>query len=174
MRIARKLFGVCCTLAVCWAPSAGRAVSFDMFERLVLDAHNHERAKLGVPALVWNDELAEGAQTWARHLADTGRFEHSPNIKGQPVLGENIWGGTARAYSPEAMVALWIAEKDHYKPGVFPNNSQTGNIRDVAHYTQVVWRKTLQVGCGRALGAREEIMVCRYSEPGNVMGRPPV
>jgi hypothetical protein len=34
----------------------------------------------------------------------------------------------------------------------------------------VVWRTTARVGCAMARSAREDILVCRYSEGGNVIG----
>ena len=45
----------------------------------MLDAHNAIRARVGVPPLVWSDQLARVAQEWANHLIDTGRFGHRPN-----------------------------------------------------------------------------------------------
>ncbi|MGB7407660.1 MAG: CAP domain-containing protein, partial [Pontixanthobacter sp.] len=118
--------------------------------------------------------LADSAAKWAGHLAQTGKFEHSPNIRGQRRRGENIWGGTPGAYTPEAMVGLWIAEKEAFKKGTFPRNSTTGNVQDVAHYTQVIWKETHEVGCAVARSNREEILVCHYSRPGNVVGRKPI
>lgn len=139
----------------------------------LLDSHNRERALAGVPALSWSGDLAKRAQAWADHLAATGRFEHSPNIPGRPLEGENIWGGTPGAFRPESMVELWIAEKEYFVPGVFPGNSRTGRPQDVSHYTQLIWGRSAEVGCGLAQSEREEILVCRYSEPGNVRGRDP-
>lgn len=139
----------------------------------LLDSHNRERALAGVPALRWNGDLAQRAQAWADHLAATGRFEHSPNVPGRPLEGENIWGGTPGAFRPESMVELWIAEKEYFVPGVFPRNSRTGRPQDVSHYTQLIWGRSGEVGCGLAQSDREEILVCRYSEPGNVRGRDP-
>lgn len=139
----------------------------------LLDSHNRERMLAGVPALSWNDNLAARAQAWAEHLARTGKFEHSPNVPGKPLEGENIWGGTPGAFHPETMVERWIAEKEYFIPGVFPANSRTGRPQDVAHYTQVIWGRSGEVGCGLAEGEREEILVCRYSAPGNVRGRDP-
>jgi hypothetical protein len=139
----------------------------------LLDSHNRERALVGVPSLSWNDELAQGAQAWADHLAATGRFEHSPNIPGRPLEGENIWGGTSGAFRPESMVDLWIAEKKDFVPGVFPANSRTGRPQDVSHYTQLIWGRSGEVGCGLSQNGGDEILVCRYSEPGNVKGRDP-
>jgi len=95
------------------------------------------------------------------------------DVIGPPIEGENLWAGTPRAYSPEAMVALWAAEKTDYRPGVFPNNSRSGDLERVGHYTQLIWRGSGQVGCATAIGRDEEFLVCRYSGAGNVYGERP-
>jgi hypothetical protein len=147
----------------------GTTVRADFNQRL-LAVHNAERAALGVPPLAWDDSLAAEARIWAQELAATGRFEHSPDEPGKPLEGENLWAGTPRAFSPEAMVGLWIAEKKDYRPGVFPNNSRSGDVERVGHYTQLIWRGSGQVGCATAVGREEEFLVCRYSGAGNVYG----
>jgi len=144
------------------------------FEERIVAAHNRERALLGVPALQWDPHLAEGASEWADTLAKTGRFEHSPNVPGAPREGENIWGGTRDAYAPEAMVDLWKSEKAHFIKGTFPSNSRTGRVEDVSHYTQIIWKDTTHVGCAIAKNSEEEIMVCRYRGPGNIIGQRPL
>ena len=150
----------------------GTTVRADFNQRL-LAAHNAERAAIGVPALAWNPALAADARVWADELAATGRFEHSSDEAGKEPQGENLWAGTPRAYSPEAMVKLWLAEKRDYQPGVFPANSRSGDVENVGHYTQVIWRASRQVGCATAVGKDEEFLVCRYSEAGNVVGQRP-
>jgi len=150
----------------------GTAERVDFNQRL-LAAHNEVRAKVGVPALSWNQDLAADARIWAKELAATGRFEHSPDEAGIEPQGENLWAGTPRAFSPEAMVGLWTAEKRDYRPGVFPNNSRSGDVENVGHYTQMIWRESRQVGCATAVGRDEEFLVCRYSTAGNVYGQRP-
>ena len=143
------------------------------FNARLLAAHNAERAAMGVPPLEWNDQLAADARLWANQLAATGRFEHSPDEAGKDPQGENLWAGTPRAYSPENMVGLWVAEKKDYRPGVFPSNSRSGDVEHVGHYTQLIWRTSGAVGCATAVGKREEFLVCRYSEAGNIYGERP-
>lgn len=144
------------------------------FDRQVLQIHNRERSITGSPALIWDADLARGAQQWADFLAQTGRFEHSPNRPFGNPEGENLWMGTANAYSVQAMVGGWLAEKRHFIPGTFPENSRTGNVRDVAHYTQVIWSETTSIGCGLASSGKRDVLVCRYSTAGNIMGRNPI
>jgi hypothetical protein len=150
----------------------GTATRADFNSRL-LAAHNAARSAIGVPPLAWNAALAADARVWANELAATGRFEHSPDSPGEEPQGENLWAGTPRAFSPESMVGLWVAEKRDYRPGIFPNNSRSGDVENVGHYTQLIWRETRQVGCATAVGKREEFLVCRYSEAGNVYGQRP-
>lgn len=145
------------------------SVSFD--ER-ILAAHNQERQALGLEPLRWNPALVESAQEWADHLAATGRFEHAPENRYAPE-GENLWAGTKGFYSPEARVDAWVREKKYFRQGLFPNNSTTGHVGDVGHYTQLVWRATREVGCASATSAREDILVCRYAEAGNYRGERP-
>ena len=78
--------------------------------------------------------------------------------------GENlamIMGGTLSA---EQVAAMWydeVALYDFAKPGF---SMQAG------HFTQVVWRGTSAVGCGKASCGNGEIWVCNYDGPGNWEG----
>ncbi|MBB5985575.1 CAP domain-containing protein [Sphingobium lignivorans] len=142
------------------------------FEQRLLTTHNAERVKLGIEPLNWNAALARSAQSWADHLARNGQFEHAPENSREPV-GENLWAGTKGHYTPEAMVDAWVREKRNFRRGTFPDNSITGRVEDVGHYTQVVWRATRQVGCARARGTQEDVLVCRYAQAGNYIGERP-
>ncbi len=142
------------------------------FDQRILEAHNRERLGLGLTPLSWSPALAESAQRWAGYLATSHRFEHAPENPMAPE-GENIWAGTKGYYAPEARVSAWIREKKFFRTGIFPNNSTTGKVEDVGHYTQVVWRATTKVGCANASNGAEDILVCRYSEAGNYLGERP-
>lgn len=145
----------------------------DNLELRLLAAHNAERSVFGVPPLQWDPKLAIGAQQWAHYLASSNRFEHSPDGPAAEPEGENLWAGTVDRYAPESMVALWAAEKENFRGGIFPNNSRTGHVESVSHYTQLIWARTGKVGCAVARGRQEDFLVCRYSQAGNVIGERP-
>ncbi len=170
----RKSLVMACA-AVLIAPLVMGTANLPMmsFDQRILAAHNKERLDLGLEPLTWNPALAQSAQLWADTLASTGRFEHAPENRDTPE-GENLWAGTKGYYAPEAMVDAWIREKRFFRPGVFPDNSTTGNVEDVGHYTQLIWRATMQVGCAEAASATEDILVCRYAEAGNYIGERPI
>jgi hypothetical protein len=142
------------------------------FQARILAAHNRERTALGIAPLQWDPALATSARGWAAHLSATGSFEHAPERAVDPQ-GENLWAGTKGYYGVEAMVDGWIREKRYFRPGTFPDNSTTGRVADVGHYTQLVWRQTGKVGCALATGAHEDVLVCRYSDAGNYFGEKP-
>lgn len=168
----RHMVLIAVSLASCATRSGAGEVGRELPER-VLTAHNRERALVGVPSLTWDERLAAGAKGWADHLGRTGRFEHSPEATaGDSSVGENIWAGTSGFFSPEQMVEAWRREKKHFLPGVFPRTTTTGNVSDVGHYTQMIWRRSRSVGCAIAKGAKEDVLVCRYAEAGNVVGEP--
>jgi hypothetical protein len=136
----------------------------------LLAAHNRERARVGVAPLRWDPSLAAAAASYGRTLARIGTLRHSSHAAQLGQL-ENLWMGTRGAYSPEQMVGYWVAEKANYYPGRFPHVSRTGNWADVAHYTQVVWSGTTHVGCAIHPSVNWDYLICRYSPPGNVLGR---
>lgn len=156
-------------ITLCGAAAEARPPVEDVRQRL-LAAHNRERLSLGIAPLRWSNELAANAAGWAAHLARTGAFEHA-EIEDE---GENLWMGTAGAFSPEEMVGGWTEERRHFRRGVFPENSSTGDWQDVGHYTQLIWRGTVQVGCAVATGRGSDYLVCRYSSPGNIVGEQPL
>ena len=134
----------------------------------ILAAHNSYRKEVGVRPLTWSDDLASHAQEWADYLASLGGEElsHSENTD----EGENLWRGTQGRFTNTQMVDSWGEEKENFVEGTFPNVSSTGNSDDVGHYTQVVWRNTKEVGCAIASAGGNDILVCRYSPPGNFEG----
>ena len=80
--------------------------------------------------------------------------------------------GTAGAFSPEEMIGSWAGEKRLFRPGIFSDVSRNGHWADVAHYTQMIWRDTREVGCALHQGRANDILICRYGPPGNVLGQP--
>ena len=149
----------------------GRLTSLD--DRL-LAAHNRERAAAGLPAMGWDPALAADAAAWGEELAAIDDIEHSPDDPEDPdPQGENLWLGTKGYFTPEIMVGAWIDEKKDFRAGVFPNVSATGDLDDVGHYTQLMWRDTGRVGCAVTESAQYEILVCRYLTAGNVEGERP-
>lgn len=138
----------------------------------ILAAHNAARADAGTPDLAWSDQLAADAAPWARELARRGTLEHSP-AQGRAGEGENLWMGTAGAYTLGQMVGGWTAEKASFRPGVFPDVATRGGWQAVGHYTQMIWRDTTQVGCALATSGHWDVLVCRYAPAGNMVGEAP-
>lgn len=136
----------------------------------LLETHNRYRLEVGVPQLAWSESLAAASQTWADRLATSNTFEHSQSSG----YGENLWRGTAGAFSLTEMVEAWGDEQEYFIPNrSFPDLSTTGNWADVGHYTQIVWRDTTEVGCGLATANGQDVLVCRYAPPGNYQGQQP-
>jgi hypothetical protein len=136
----------------------------------ILTEHNSERAAIGLSPLAWDNLLAADAARWAEKLAVEKRFDHAVDELPIKKQGENLWMGTADAYSYAEMIAFWLDESKMTKAGVFPDVSTTGNWIEVGHYTQMIWPATQQVGCAIARNTDDEFLVCRYAPAGNRIG----
>jgi uncharacterized protein YkwD len=141
-----------------------------LLKTAMMNGHNAARAAVGVPPLVWSDTLTTTARAYAEQMARTKRFEHAPQPQDMTREGENLWTGTRYAYAYPEMIGHWVAEKRDFINGVTPAFSRSGKWEDVAHYTQIIWRNSTQVGCAIASNAADDYLVCRYSPPGNVVG----
>jgi len=150
-----------------WTEKIGQGTFADR----LLAAHNEERRRVGVPALRWSAKLAGEARQYAEVLAQKQRLEHASRDVRQGA-GENLWAGRAGFYSAEEMIGTMVDEKRHFIPGQFPRVSNSGQWRDVGHYTQLIWRETQEVGCAITPGGGQDWLVCRYWPAGNVVGRP--
>lgn len=171
-RSARRLAGAA-LLALLSVPLVGSTGLDNAFDSRLLAAHNRERSAAGIEPLAWSRDLAADAADWAQTLAEMNDLEHAEDEDPDNPQGENLWLGTRASYTPEEMVGMWIDEKRHFKPGVFPDNSRTGNLEDVGHYTQLMWRDTAKVGCAKSGNEENEVLVCRYATAGNVVGERP-
>lgn len=136
----------------------------------ILAMHNRERAEVGAPPLAWDPMLADAAASYGPSLAALGRLAHSPR-ETRPGQRENLAMGSASHYGLEDLVGLWVAEKQQFQPGKFPDVSRTGEWQDVAHYTQMIWKSTTNVGCAMYVAQGRNYLICRYSPPGNADGR---
>jgi hypothetical protein len=60
---------------------------------------------------------------------------------------------------------MWYDEvnKFNFRSGGF--SMKTG------HFTQVVWRGTREVGCGKSQCNGLDVWICQYAPPGNVEGQ---
>jgi uncharacterized protein YkwD len=128
----------------------------------IVAAHNRVRAKHCAPPITWSAQIAAVAQKWADSLAARNcAFQHSPNRK----YGENLFGGTGQL-TPAQTVGSWYSEVKHYDFGKPGFNMRTG------HFTQVVWARSTQLGCGLSRCSNGmSIVVCNYSPAGNFQGR---
>lgn len=154
---------------------AGNIGSRDAFDARMLAAHNRERAAIGVPPLAWDPALAAEARAVAARIARTGVFDHGDAGPSRASgRGENLWEGTRGRYTLEDMTDFWAAEKADFRAGVFPRVSRSGDLGAVGHYSQMIWRTTSHIGCALASDGTDDILVCRYATPGNVIGERPI
>lgn len=141
--------------------SAPRATPASSESQALVEAHNRVRARHCAGPLTWSPRLAQVAQAWANTLRDKGcAFGHSGGS-----YGENLAAGSAGILDADAVVKMWYDEVAHYK---FPNG---GFSMQTGHFTQVVWRATRHVGCGRSQCKGMDIWVCEYDPAGNWQGQ---
>lgn len=146
--------------------AAARAGLSSADKKALLDQHNIWRARFKVGPVVWDDAVATVAQEWADQQAANGSFEHRQGNR----FGENLWSGTAGAFSMASIVDSWGNEVNDYD--LKTNTCAAGKA--CGHFTQVIWFSTTKVGCGKATGATgNDVVVCNYDPPGNMAGQTP-
>ena len=143
-------------------------------------AHNEVRAAVNPPAdpplpsMQWKPELAATAQAWADQCIDNdgnGLIDHNAGRStGHPYyVGENIYASSGNA-TAQGAVNLWAAEAANYN---YATNTCSGVC---GHYTQLVWRDSVDLGCGKSNCPNltySSAIVCDYGPGGNISGQQP-
>ncbi len=149
---------LCCILFICFinciCSNAWGAASEEQISQW-LDSHNQYRSKHQVEPLTWSVAIAASAQAYA----DTCPTGHS-----QSGYGENIaWGYS----SIPAVVTAWYEEEDVY------DYDNPGFSSAVGHFTQVVWKGTIEIGCALKTDCSKwpTTWICQYNPPGNYSGQ---
>jgi len=124
----------------------------------MLSEHNKYRKAAGAPPLTWDDNLAKTAQSWAAK----GHMDHSTALGAFKKYGENIHMACPHD-TPVTACKWWHDEISKY---------HGGNSFQAAHYTQMVWKSTTKVGCGKGpASCGGDLWVCQYKPMGNVFGK---
>ena len=134
--------------------------------------------ELKLADVTWDPELAAYAQEWADRLKvqTACRLQHRPKAgRFAQKYGENLYWSGAQVWSNGKRVAQpiaadvvldsWAREK-----AMLDLKAKTCS-GDCGHYTQVVWKTSVRIGCAVATcGTKDQVLVCNYDAPGNVAG----
>jgi pathogenesis-related protein 1 len=144
----------------------------------MVTAHNTWRTEVGTPNLKWSTKLADTAQAWADTLktSQACKMVHSHTAG----VGENLYWASPLTYSTgkvevqavssTKVTASWGSEKKDYTYA--SNSCASGKV--CGHYTQVVWKASTEVGCGKAICAdKSQVWACQYTPAGNYVGQKP-
>jgi len=131
-------------------------------------AHNKARSAITsvkIPNIVWDNDIAAFAQNYANQRKDCKSI---PSNNGGRY-GENIAVSTGYKSGTEA-VKLWVDEEPYFNH--YANSCIDGH--ECHYYTQVVWKKSLRLGCGKVKCDNGGTFVtCNYYPPGNIPGQLP-
>uniref|UniRef100_A0A0E0KIN1 SCP domain-containing protein n=1 Tax=Oryza punctata TaxID=4537 RepID=A0A0E0KIN1_ORYPU len=147
------------------AQQANASSSADEF----LAPHNQARAAVGVAPLRWSGDLAAAAARTTSQQQQRGQGRCGFADMGGSPYGANQ-GWASYPARPAEVVASWVAQGRYY---AHANNSCAPG-QQCGTYTQVVWRRTAEVGCAQATCATgATLTICLYNPHGNVQGQSP-
>jgi pathogenesis-related protein 1 len=149
-------------------------------------AHNQARSgplnptpTPALPPVSWDPVLADSAYGYLAKCVATssppalvdhnaGRSTDYQALGGSGYVGENIFGSTGSA-TPAGAVSNWMAEASQY-------DYNTSPIGTAGHYTQVVWRASVRIGCAIVDCPNvtfHDTVLCDYAPGGNIDGQKP-
>ncbi|RUS76411.1 hypothetical protein EGW08_015821 [Elysia chlorotica] len=140
------------------------------FRQQTLRTHNMLRARHGAAPLKLSDELNVYAQHWCEAMLKNDIIKHSDCLLHGSRIGENIAyrvTGLPHDLTGQETVMHWYEEVRDHNFASEEFNTKT------AHFTQVVWKGTQELGVGKAKSydGRKAVIVCTYRPPGNYLGQ---
>jgi uncharacterized protein YkwD len=128
-----------------------------------------------LPPVAWDAALADAAFNYLSQCRGTTLAEHNPNrtedyaaLGGNDYVGENIFASTGAA-EPARAVASWMNEASSY-------NYANPVAGEAGHYTQVVWRASVRIGCALVNCPNLQYpntILCDYAPGGNTGSQKP-
>lgn len=141
--------------------------SMDSWELTMLTRHNAYRTDVGIDNLGWNETLA----TKAQEMIDTMAADNCSKENGtEHTYGENIsYYVTSIINTAQYVDEFWAKNPRGY----FDIETKTcEDGQDCSPYTQIIWRNTKTLGCGRTISCPgnppNDLYLCLYYPKGNV------
>jgi uncharacterized protein YkwD len=131
-----------------------------------------------LPPVSWDPVLADVAYNYLSGCPGGGGslVDHNANrtsdyaaLGGSDYVGENIFASTGAGAAPADALATWMGEASSY-------DYNTNNITAAGHYTQVVWRASVRIGCAIfdcPAFTYHDTILCDYAPGGNISGQKP-
>ncbi|XP_047323824.1 STS14 protein [Impatiens glandulifera] len=133
-----------------------------------VDAHNEARTEVGVGPIAWNSSLAKSSSLLVRYQRD--KMECNFANLGSSRYGGNQLRSEGQVVSAREAVEAWVEEKQYYNHA----NNSCAKGRQCGTYTQVVWNKSVELGCAQTTCSQGvSLTICFYNPPGNVDGETP-
>eukprot|EP01059_Diplonema_ambulator_P020789 TRINITY_DN346_c0_g1_i13.p1 TRINITY_DN346_c0_g1~~TRINITY_DN346_c0_g1_i13.p1 ORF type:complete len:343 (+),score=80.55 TRINITY_DN346_c0_g1_i13:48-1076(+) len=148
----------------------------------VVQQHNKVRAHHGACPVTYSKEIEKWtvASTGFKNTCTNRKLEHNSNryINGV-YLGENLFGasssgggtsGELENFDPLSAIKAWYCNEE----GCWDYAKSSGS-GTTGHFTQVVWKASLEIGCGlchskSASGWTNLYFMCNYRVGGNMGG----
>ncbi|XP_054260670.1 venom allergen 5 2-like [Macrosteles quadrilineatus] len=162
-------------------------------EKLIVDLHNRHRQKIAsgdhdqphaadMLEVIWDREAAIIAQRWADQCDVLGHDKCRRTLHAKHVGQNTAWMKGVdypgrrrnRADVIEYFITGWFNEVENYPGDVDGFNPTDQELPKFAHYTQLVWGSTAELGCGFVQWVTdieyEYKLVCNYVPGGNLRG----
>jgi uncharacterized protein YkwD len=148
-------------------------------------AHNAARSRTdldpppdpALPPVSWDAMLADAAYNYLSLCEVEGdlvahnddRTKDYAALGGSDYVGENIYASSGTSVEPSDAIDSWMSEQSEY-------DYADGDFSKAGHYTQVVWRSSVRIGCAivNCPNARySNTVLCDYAPGGNLSGQKP-
>lgn len=125
---------------------------------------NQYRKAHQAPNLIWDETIANYAQTWSNYLINNNLFQHS----GSQLYGENL--AYFKGYGSDVITLLKLSIDLWYKEISYYNFNKPGFSDETGHFTCLVWKNSKTFGMGISILDDTVVVSFNTSPPCNIIG----
>ncbi|KAJ7392468.1 hypothetical protein OS493_012134 [Desmophyllum pertusum] len=130
------------------------------FKEQCLYWHNYFRTLHQVPNVTWSTTLQKQAENWVKYLAKNDKFHHEGKNPGNLYMSGRPY---PKEYCSDALWWFHEEEKSY-------NFKNPGFVKAAGHFTQVVWKGSIQIGAAWAIRKDKSLVLSiKYSSRGNII-----